>query len=152
MATGRPTKYDKKMLNKAKLWIENFEYEYDVPVTTTKGEGEDTKTTEKMVQKVNLPPFISDLAKYLNVSRTRIYEWMEKYPEFRDTIKKDLKEKFEEVLVKNAIMGRYNPTFAIFTAKNCIGWKDKQEISGDPDAPLIHTIERVIIKNDKAKD
>jgi DNA-binding transcriptional regulator YiaG len=152
MAAGQPTKYTKRMLNKAKQWIANFEFEYDSPVTTTtkskdkKGE-EKEESVEEMKQKVNLPPFISDLAKHLNVSRDTIYEWQKKHPEFSDTIKKDLKNKFEEVLVKNALLNRYSPAFAIFTAKNCIGWKDKQEISGDPDRPLITVIKRVIVKN-----
>ena len=46
-------------------------------------------------------------------------------------------------------MAKTNPSLAIFLGKNYLKQTDRQEISGDPDAPLIHTIERVIIKNDK---
>ncbi len=117
---GRPTKYNEKILNKTKAWIENYEYEYDTPVTDKEG-------NEKMIQVANVPPFISDLAKYLRVNRDTIYTWIKKHKDFSDTISKDLKEKFKECLVKNALLGKYNPTFSIFAAKNCIGWKDKTE-------------------------
>ena len=46
-------------------------------------------------------------------------------------------------------MAKTNPSLAIFLGKNYLKQTDRQEISGDPDAPLIHAIERVIIKNDK---
>lgn len=123
MPAGRPAKYNQQILDKAKNWIENYEISYDTPVTITK----DGKTVEKMVEKANLPPFDMDLAKYLNIARQTYYRWVREHKEFSDTIK-ELKNKFEEVLVKNALAGHYNPAFAIFTAKNCIGWKDKHEI------------------------
>jgi hypothetical protein len=44
----------------------------------------------------------------------------------------------EQNLVKGALTGVYNSTFAIFTAKNVLGWRDKveQEITGKDGSPL----------------
>lgn len=39
-----------------------------------------------------------------------------------------------------------NPAMAIFLGKNLLGQKDKIEHAGDQDNPIIHRIERVIVK------
>jgi len=44
----------------------------------------------------------------------------------------------EQNLVKGALTGVYNSTYANFTAKNVLGWRDKveQEITGKDGSPL----------------
>ena len=44
----------------------------------------------------------------------------------------------EANLIEGTIGNAYNSTFAIFTAKNVLGWRDKieQEITGKDGAPL----------------
>jgi hypothetical protein len=54
-----------------------------------------------------------------------------KHPEFSDAYKK-AKDLQEANLIEGTIGNAYNSTFAIFTAKNVLGWRDKieQEITG----------------------
>jgi hypothetical protein len=52
----------------------------------------------------------------------------EKYPYFCIAYKK-AKLLQEKHLVDNALNGNYNSTFAIFTAKNILRWRDKHEIA-----------------------
>ena len=55
--------------------------------------------------------------------------WIEKVSkdeQFFPTIKK-AREKVEQQLEENALMGKANATFTIFNLKNNYGWVDKQE-------------------------
>ena len=74
----------------------------------------------------NLPWTITDLACWLDCDRQTLLNYQEK-EEFFGTIKK-AKTRIEASIEKQALLGNYNPTFAIFNMKNNFGWKDKQEI------------------------
>lgn len=80
----------------------------------------------KMCDKKEKPYTVSGLAYALNISRQTLLNYEEK-DEFFDTIKK-AKDKIETQLEENALLGKYNSTFAIFNLKNNYGWQDRQEI------------------------
>lgn len=67
-------------------------------------------------------------AGYLEISRDTLYEWINKYPEFSDSIKKAeaISLKHWEELGKDMILhGQGNSAVYIFTMKNRFGWVDR---------------------------
>ena len=64
-----------------------------------------------------------------------LLEFYKTAPEYSRSIKA-LKEACELGLAKGALKNKINPTMSIFLLKNNHGMKDKQEVSGDKDAPL----------------
>lgn len=125
MAGGRPTKYNKDVVSKVKRFYSEWEMYYETPVDKQDKQG---NTTTTMKRCPNPPPTKEDLSKYLDINRDTLYDWCDKYPEFSDTIKKRHKELAKEMLTTNGLLGGYNASFAIFAAKNMIGWKDKSEV------------------------
>jgi len=53
--------------------------------------------------------------------------WTEEHPEFLESYAR-AKEMQEQTLVNRTLTGKYNPQFAIMTAKNVCGWRDKQDV------------------------
>lgn len=90
-------------------------------------------------------PTLAGFAGKIGVCRDTLYEWStaknpdgsSKYSEFSYAYKR-AKELQEQNLVTGALNGTYNATFAIFTAKNVLGWRDKveQEVTGKDGSPL----------------
>lgn len=72
------------------------------------------------------PYTMSGLAYALDMDRKSLLNYS-KDKEFFPTIKK-AKEKVEQQLEENALMGKANSTFTIFNLKNNYGWKDQVEI------------------------
>lgn len=127
---GQPTKYRPeycervvKYFQDAKPWREN-------EVVTEYKNGNTVTKTERVA---NPPPFLSRFAREeLNVHRDTLYEWAEKHENFSDALKK-CGLIVEEFLIENGLIGSYNPAFCIFTAKNLIGWRDRQDIAHSVD-------------------
>lgn len=79
-------------------------------------------------------PTLAGFAILIGVHRDTLNEWENAkdkagkllHPEFSDAIKK-AKTIQEHYLVTNALRGNYDKTFAIFFAKNVLGWKDVRE-------------------------
>ena len=86
------------------------------------------KTDEyfKMCDEKEKPYTITGLCLYLDICRDTLIEY-EKREEFTDTIKR-AKNKVENYVEENSLMGKLNPTVSIFNLKNNFGWKDKTEI------------------------
>jgi len=95
-----------------------------------------------------LPGFFPTMARFaanIGVCRDTLHDWAHaknekgdpRHPKFSDAYKR-AKALQEANLVEGTITGAYNSTFAIFTAKNVLGWRDKveQEITGKDGAPL----------------
>lgn len=77
-------------------------------------------------------PFDIDFIVEIDISVDTFYRWAkkknkEKYPGFYEAYKKTRKLQ-EQFLALNAIQGRYDTTFAIFTAKNILKWRNQEEI------------------------
>jgi hypothetical protein len=91
------------------------------------------------------------------VTRDTLYEWSTaktedgelKHPDFSYAYKK-AKEYQEAILVEGAMANAFHANFAIFTAKNVLGWRDKfeQEITGADGAPLISGIQVTFVKSE----
>ena len=93
-------------------------------------------------------PTLARFAANIDVDRDTLKEWANKtdesgalvHPEFSAAYKK-AKDLQEAILVEGGLAGAYETPFAIFTAKNVIGWKDKQDVehTGPNGGPIEHT-------------
>jgi len=102
MKLGRPTKYNEEMLAKTRDYILNF-HKYD-----------------------DLIPSIASLSLHLEVNRSTLYEWADKYEEFSNMLEA-LNKSQEKFLLRGGLSGDFNATIAkLVLAKQ--GYSDKQEI------------------------
>lgn len=116
---GRPTKYKSEYCNEIIEYFKN--------------------PTIKMVGEKVVPelPLFGAFAVSIGVTHDTLLEWIKVHPEFSVAYSK-AKQLQETHLVQNTICGLYNSPFAIFTAKNILGWRDQQDIkhSGDKENPV----------------
>lgn len=80
-------------------------------------------------------PTLALFAASQNIDRQRFSEWAREGSEYYNEKFSDALKKFkglqEDILTQNALNGSYNASFAIFTAKNVLGWRDEQHIKAD---------------------
>lgn len=81
-----------------------------------------------------LPTFAS-FAKSLGTTCAVLDEWEKKHPAFREAAQK-ARDLQSNILIQNSLRGNYSASFAVFTAKNLLGWRDSKE---DPSSagPLV---------------
>ena len=127
MPAGRPTDYRPEMVEKVRQYFSDFE-----PFETVDGK-----------RVANPPPMKIDIAKKLGVSRDAVWDWEKKHEEFGNAIKNGMENVYPEILQTNAMLGLYAQPFAIFSAKNRMGWHDRQEIRHD-----VH-VEPMVIKTEE---
>ena len=84
------------------------------------------KSVKEIPWAVSLPTF-QGFAAQIGVTADTLRNWAAEHPDF-DGYYKLCKQIQENILVTNAMMGNYNAQFAQFYAKNCLGYKDKQEM------------------------
>jgi len=121
---GRPTKYKPEYCEDIIKYF-NVEPYTENEITVTKKNGE---TYTKKIATPNDLPLICGFAQSIDVCTDTINEWTKIHPEFSDALKK-AKDIQQKILVTNGMNGSYNSAFAIFTAKNIMGWRDKQDIA-----------------------
>lgn len=128
---GRPTKY-KPEYCEAIIKYFNIEPHFETPVVITDKKG---NTREEIKFIPSDLPLLCGFAVSIGVSSSKLSIWAKKHKEFRKALKiaKDCQKK---ILVTNGLKGLYSPAFAIFTAKNILGWRDKTEFSGKDGQPL----------------
>jgi hypothetical protein len=106
----------------------------------------DAKGNERTEILPGVFPTLARFATNIGVTKDTLHDWATakdietgelKHPEFSSAYKK-AKDLQEANLVEGTIGNAYNSTFAIFTAKNVLGWRDKieQEITGKDGSPL----------------
>ena len=124
MAGGRPQEYNEDILVKAQEYIDSCE---DQEYERIKTEG-DKSTSYELSVKVKIPT-IEGLAVYLKVSRSTIYDWKEKFPEFSDILEQLLAIQGERLL-SNGLSGTYNAKIAqLMLSKH--GYVEKQEVDNN---------------------
>ena len=134
---GRPTKYRDEFV------VMLLEYFSQPPIKTVTTVDKEGNTVEKTVPAMF--PTLARFAANLGVTTETLHDWAtaknpdgtQKNPTFSYAYKK-AKDLQQANLVEGTLAGAYNSTFAIFTAKNVLGWRDKveQEITGKDGAPL----------------
>ena len=113
MAGGRPTKYTPALLKKANEYLTDYNH-YDAKFRSHVG-----------------------LSLYLEVNRETLYDWakQDSKKEFSNILDRILSVQ-HEMLVGNGISGEFNSNITkLVLGKH--GYHDKQEISGDPEKPLV---------------
>jgi hypothetical protein len=140
MPAGRPTDYDPAYIDQISDYF-SIEAGKDIPY---KGKDGELKTVRVAADF----PTLAGFACKIGVHRDTLHEWAQQHPAFSDAYKM-AKQHQERILVQNGLKGGYHANFAIFTAKNVIEWRDKQdtEITGPGGGPVqITTLERVIVR------
>lgn len=112
MAFGRPTKYDPKYCQDL---IDFFNVEPYRELSDQNG--------KEYLMPGRFPTLAGWCAKH-GIHRGTMHEWNQKHPEFFNAYK-IAKEMQEDLLIRGGIAGAYATAFAVFTAKNAIGWRDK---------------------------
>lgn len=77
-----------------------------------------------------LPTFAA-FARSLGVTQARLMEWEEHFEDFAEAAKK-ARDLQGDILIQNSLRGNYSSSFAVFTAKNILGWSDGKENTGAP--------------------
>lgn len=122
---GRPSKFEPKY---AEMLREHFDIEsgQDVAAENSKGQMQSVRHAADF-------PTLAGFACKIGVHRETLLNWAGKgedgkplHPEFFDAYKQAVDHQ-ERILVQNGLKGGYHPAFAIFTAKNVIGWRDQQD-------------------------
>lgn len=72
-----------------------------------------------------LPTFAA-FAKRLGTTCAVLDAWEKKHPAFREAAQK-ARDLQSNILIQNSLRGNYSASFAVFTAKNLLGWKDGKE-------------------------
>lgn len=144
MPAGRPTDYKPEYCEKI---VKFFNIDPFIRETYTDNNG-----AERTRLVPNRFPTLARFAAELDVDRSTLAEWADKkdsdgvlvHPEFSRAYKraKDYQEAF---LAEGGLAGAFETPFAIFTAKNVIGWKDKQEIDNthsgkEGGIPIAHSV------------
>lgn len=119
---GRPTKYKTEYCQEI---IDFFNREpFDVAVA------DGVALTDKYGKPVLMPcklPTFEMFALSIGVHRETLINWCDANPEFFDAYKK-AKDYQKEILIQNGLVGGYEKTFAIFTAKNVTDMRDRHEV------------------------
>lgn len=94
-------------------------------------------------------PLLSGFAWKIGVTRSTLHLWATakddagnlKHPEFSDAYAK-CRDAQEVVLATGGLTGAFNASFAGLTAKNILGWRDKQDLehSGPGGTPMVFKI------------
>lgn len=82
-----------------------------------------------------LPTFAA-FARSLGVTQAQLMKWEEAHPEFAEAAKK-ARDLQGDILIQNSLRGNYSSSFAVFTAKNILGWTDGKEGAAAPQTVVV---------------
>lgn len=119
---GRPTKYYPALCQDL-IDFFNVEPTKETLKTITTAKGTVIEETDYVATPM---PYFVDWCMKIGIHKSTMLDWVERHPEFSDAYTR-AKELQERHLSQNALLGNYNANFASLTAKNWLGWKDRQE-------------------------
>ena len=82
-----------------------------------------------------LPTFAA-FARSLGVTQAQLIQWEQTYPDFAQAAKK-ARDLQGDILIQNSLRGNYSASFAVFTAKNILGWTDGKETVTAPKVVVV---------------
>jgi hypothetical protein len=125
MAGGRPPTYDEKYCGEILDYFGVPPYEVVEKKVLVQG-----AVVEIPTERANDFPSFAGFARRIGVHRETLLNWTKKYPEFLDAYKR-AKDMQEDFIATNGMRKLLDTSFAIFTAKNVLGWRDNkdQEVS-----------------------
>ena len=80
-----------------------------------------------------LPTFAS-FAKKIGVTTAQLKQWEIQHPAFALAAQK-ARDLQGNILIQNSLRGNYSSSFAVFTAKNLLGWREQKDES--PSGPVV---------------
>ena len=107
---------------------------FDVPPFTVTEVAKRDGSVTLVETAAELPTFAA-FAKMIGTTCRVLEEWENKHPAFRQAAHK-ARDLQGNILIQNSLRGNYSASFAVFTAKNLLGWKDGKEEAAQV-APLI---------------
>lgn len=120
---GRTTKYEgKKTIEKCKKFLKQCKV---VAEREIKNESQ-TSTSYDIHYSISTLPTKKKLSRYLGISRTTLYEWEKKYPEFLDIVE-DVSDIYEELLIVNGLSGKFNSKIVGLLLSSKFGYADKKD-------------------------
>lgn len=121
---GRPTKYKEEYCD---MLIEHFNITPQILKKKTEYYQNGNIKSESEYPVANELPTFQSFANKIDVNMDTLEEWKSKYKEFSEAYTR-AKELQEHIWLVNGMSNLYNSQFAQFFGKNCLGYKDKQEI------------------------
>ena len=121
---GAPSRYLKKY---CQMMVDYFTKE---PMTFVEKKTYHPNGKLKSVEEVPIAesiPSFQGFATSIHVDDDTLRNWRDRYPEFAKAYKQ-CKTMQHYIWLVNSMSGLYSTQFAIFYGKNCLGYKDKQEI------------------------
>lgn len=82
-----------------------------------------------------LPTFAA-FAKKIGATCAELHAWEEKYPAFQYACEQ-ARDRQANILIQNSLRGNYSASFAVFTAKNLLGWKEGKDTPQGADSVSI---------------
>jgi len=122
---GRPSDYDPKYVQMLLDYFDIKPYQEKTKKVLTGG-----ALVEIPFSEASDFPTLAGFAVKIGKHRDTLHRWSEEHPEFSDAYKR-AKDFQENYLAVNGNKGLIAPAFAIFTAKNVLGWRDKQPGEAD---------------------
>lgn len=89
-----------------------------------------------LVETASELPTFAAFARSMGVTQSRLMQWEEEHPAFAEAAKK-ARDLQGDILIQNSLRGNYSSSFAVFTAKNILGWSDGKDEAKKTDKPLI---------------
>jgi hypothetical protein len=130
--TGRPTKYKPEY---CEMIIEYFDQAPTTTIYKTDYNRDGSVKSETPITVATQFPTFQGFAHSLDVGMTSLIDWQNNYPEFAIAYAR-AKGLQEQIWLINSMDNRYNSQFAQFFGKNCLGYKDRTELSGPDGGPI----------------
>lgn len=140
---ARPTKYKEEY---CKDIVDFFNREPFAPLMIDSEDGGKVPALTKQGSPVLVPcklPTLEGFAISIGVHRETLLNWADAHEEFFDALKR-AKDMQKEILIQNGLVGAYEKTFAIFTAKNVTDMRDRQQEENASAAGIAEVLSQLI--------
>ncbi len=108
---------------------------FDVPAFTVTEVTKRDGSVALVETAAELPTFAS-FAKKLGTTCEVLKQWETKHPAFHEAAQK-ARDLQSNILIQNSLRGNYSASFAVFTAKNLLGWTDPKD---EPASPAVFSV------------
>lgn len=121
---GRPTKYKKEY---CEMMVNYFRVQPQITKYKKTYFADGTLKSEEEYPVAAMMPTFQSFADKINVTVSTLWEWEQQHEEFSKAYMR-AKQLQEHIWLVNGMSNLYNAQFAQFFGKNCLGYKDKQEV------------------------
>jgi hypothetical protein len=119
---GRPTKLTPKLLEKARGFLKWQKGQIITKVVFNKDGRQEIEAPR--------PPTVNHFSEYLGISRETAYAWDKENIDFSDILS-EVQQKYEQVLIDNGLVDRYNANLAKFLLSADHGKKEKSDLTSN---------------------